>query len=612
MLILGHGSAWATLLFVDGNNAHPQAPFTNWTTAAASIQDAVDAAMAGDEIVVTNGIYSTGGRAIDGTMTNRVAVDKPLTLRSVNGPQFTVIQGHQLPGATNGDGAIRCVYLKTGAALSGFTLAGGATQVTNDYPTYQWSGGGGVWCDTTNGALVSNCVLTGNLAYIGGGAFGARLVGCTLNRNRADLGGGGACGSSLETCTLEANWAQYSGGGVAGGSLTNCTLHANSAGSGGGASYCTLNNCALRGNSALSAGYVDWDIVGGGGASYSTLNNCTLSGNAAFYGGGAFNGTLNNCIAYFNTAPTGSNYYESTLNHCCTAPQPDTGLGNISGDPLLASPSHLSAASPCRGAGSATHASGTDIDGELWASPPAIGCDEYHAAALTGSLSVGVEAAFTTVATGFAVPLRAWIEGQVNSTLSYCCTSPLPRNGIGNITSPPLFMDQPGGNLRLQPNSPCINPGLNAWVPTDTDIDGSRRIVGATVDIGAYEFQAPASRLSYAWLQQYRLPTDGSADNSDPDGDGLNNWQEWRCGTDPTNALSVLRLLAPVSESTNVIVTWQSAAGVSYFLERSTNLTIQAFSPVTTDIVGQAGATTCTDTNAIGPGPWFYRVGVGD
>jgi len=78
---------------------------------------------------------------------------------------------------------------------------------------------------------------------------------------------------------------------------------------------------------------------------------------------------------------------------------------------------------------------------------------------------------------------------STNSVLAYTCTYPMPTNGVGNITNAPLFVDTNNwADLRLQPNSPCIDAGNNDFVTTLTDLDGNPRIINGIVDMGAYEF----------------------------------------------------------------------------------------------------------------------------
>ncbi|MCO5062723.1 MAG: hypothetical protein M9963_12150 [Kiritimatiellae bacterium] len=330
------------------------APYTNWVTAATNIQDAIDASSNGDMVLVSDGVYSTGGRVVHGAMTNRVVIDKAITVQSVNGPEVTMIKG----AGPIGNSAVRCVYVVSNATLSGFTLTNGATRTSGNLDLEQ--SGGGAWCESSG--VLSNCVLTGNSATSGGGSYNGTLNNCVLTGNSATYRGGGSYKGTLNNCVLTGNSSDGNGGGSYESTLNNCTLSGNSAYDGGGSYKGTLNNCVLTGNSADGIGGV------GGGSCNGTLNNCTFSGNSAGYGGGLYDSTLNNCIVYFNTALSGTNYQSATFNYSCTTPDPG-GTGNITNDPqfvnVSASNFHLQATSPCINAGTnqAWMIGAVDLDG---------------------------------------------------------------------------------------------------------------------------------------------------------------------------------------------------------------------------------------------------------
>ena len=226
------------IYYVAVGSAHPIAPYRSWATAASNIQDAVDEAVApGALVLVSNGVYRFGGRAAGGqTLTNRVSIDKPLTVRSVNGPQRTAIVGT----GSNGDAAVRCVYMGSNACLVGFTLTNGSTRLIGDLGKER--SGGGAWCESSS-AVLSNCVLTGNRAgYYGGGTYNGALYNCTLVGNNAIVGGGTRY-SVLYNCTFIGNSANYYGGGASQGALYNCIVYYNTAPIGSNYHGAALNCC---------------------------------------------------------------------------------------------------------------------------------------------------------------------------------------------------------------------------------------------------------------------------------------------------------------------------------------------------------------------------------
>ncbi|NOS71338.1 MAG: hypothetical protein HOP33_15565 [Verrucomicrobia bacterium] len=549
----------ATTRYVDLNSPSPTPPYTNWSTAATNIQDAIDVAVTGDLVLVTNGIYKTGGRAVFGTMTNRVSVDKPVTVQSVNGPQFTLIHGRQVPGTTIGNGSIRCAYLTNGASISGFTLTNGATRsVFEGSSSPRESSGGGIWCEPLE-VLISNCVVVANSAnQRGGGVYRGILYGCVLSKNSVKDAftafGGGAHSSTLINCMIVGNSSALDAGGAMSSTLTNCVLTGNSAAEdAGGALQSTLNNCILSNN---FAGF------SGGGTMYGNLYNCIFARNSAGYdgGGAAYSGSvtsesINNCVFISNSSTNyGGGAYSCTLNNC-------TLTGNAAGS---------------QGGGMMDCSANNSI---VYFNYAPIGSNYFYN-----------------------------FEGY---PINYGCTAPQPDVGVGSVMNTPIFVNFAADNLHLTSNSPCINSGFNGNVSSDIDLDGNPRIAGGTVDIGAYEFTSPSSLLSYAWAQKYGVPTDGTADFTDPDGDGASNWHESHADTTPTNDLSVLRMLNATNSLSGKTVTWQSVSTRNYWLERATNLGIASpFQTIATNIVGVAGLKTFTDTSATNGGPYFYRVGV--
>jgi len=80
--------------YVSVEGAHPVYPYTTWATAATNIQDAVDAAVAGDTVLVTNGVHAVGGKADEyGNVANRVIITNAIRLESVGGSAVTTIVG---------------------------------------------------------------------------------------------------------------------------------------------------------------------------------------------------------------------------------------------------------------------------------------------------------------------------------------------------------------------------------------------------------------------------------------------------------------------------------------------------------------------------------------
>jgi C1A family cysteine protease len=166
----------------------------------ATIQQALDAAIPADIVILADGRYTgAGNRNLD-------FQGKAITVRSESGPRDCVIDC---------EGAGRGFNFHSGesadAMVVGLTIANGSAD---------W--GGGVYCDDGSSPTLVNCIIAGNSADNGGGVCcresGVTLIDCLIADNTTAGTGGGVLARSsrvfMTGCTVAQNLADESGGGM--------------------------------------------------------------------------------------------------------------------------------------------------------------------------------------------------------------------------------------------------------------------------------------------------------------------------------------------------------------------------------------------------------------
>jgi hypothetical protein len=355
---------------------------------------------------------------------------------------------------------------------------------------------------TANATVLSGEIGTldpaDNSYHVVTGADGATLDGFTITAGYSTGAGGGIfnflSSPTLANLWISGNRADSAGGGIhnaySSPTLSNVTVIGNVASLGGGifssSSSPTLTDVTVAGN----VGNYGGGIYNQDGSS-PTLTNVTISGNSAGYGGGVYDDdsspTLTNVTISGNSAANGG------------------GIYNLSSSPTLTNVT-ISGNSAAFGGGIFNRFSSPSLTNSiLWANDAG---SIYNDLGGSASISYSI------------------VEGG--------------DPGTGNLAVDPLFVaavptaPSSAGNLRLQAASPAIDAGnpadTTATLGVATDLDGNPRIVGGTVDMGAYERQ-PASVATI----------------------GLVGWKADQAG---------VSALLPVSLGGYVVTTWTAAQGV--------------------------------------------------